>query len=159
MNPYIYQTLRYSFTERVASCKQPNRLFQIFLQRKYIDCKHFPSGIEIMCHEAPLYALNQEEPQRRACHRYQPAACSKSRSCIIEMDGELPVCKAQSVYLPAPNSFTRGSKARPILPLPNTSIDLYAAHRATVGKMIAASECADWQTTKSSSWDDALELL
>jgi hypothetical protein len=38
-------------------------------------------------------------------------------------------------------------------------LDFYAVHRATVGRMIAATECAEWQSTESSSWDNALELL
>jgi hypothetical protein len=86
--------------------------------------------------------------------------------CIAEIGGE-PVSnnafktKNLEDTLPAPTRFARGTKARRSSPIPIKvpSKQIFAAHRAAVGRVISASESAEWQSTKTSSWDEALELL
>ncbi len=110
-----------------------------------------------MCHESQNFALLQSAPQCRGC--LDSATYQTTRSCNAEMDGQLTGSKPAS--LPAPKSFTRGARAQRCCPMQiqNPTMDFYAAHRATVGRSIAASESAGWISTESSSWDEALELL
>jgi hypothetical protein len=111
--------------------------------------------------EVTALARIQEETQHRSFY-YQQAPHQKSRSCNVDMDCKAAVCKPKSADpFPAPKCFTRGMKAQrscPI-PIPNPNMDLYAAHRATIGRMVAASECAEPQSTETCSWDDAPDLL
>ncbi len=132
-------------------CK--HRLFQIspvslFNQN---SCTH--SVTKLMCHETQNF---EDAAQRTAS--FNQATYQQTTSSNVGMCGEL--LEGKSTKLPAPLSFIRGAKSRrSSLNVLSPSMNIITAHRATVGRMIAASECADWKPPESSSWDDALELL
>jgi hypothetical protein len=112
-----------------------------------------------MMDNATLHTSNEQAAHRRA---QLDAIYEHSTSYPVEilLDSELTACKPRSEFsVPAPTCFTRSRGSTPRrssrAPFQAACLESYAAHRATVGRMIAKTECAAW--TETSSWESALE--